>query len=364
MQGEVDGHRAVAELDPRFLSVAIDTAQVLGGEFWSRGGATKSIVGDARVPPLDLSRPELREGLRALAPVYLRIGGTAADQVRYELGSAPARPHSSDLALTLTARRWEEIVAFANAGDAPLIFTLAAGPGTRDWRGAWKPDQAAMLVEHATRRGDPVAVWELGNEPNAYPLVHGIGHSVSGRQLGRDLTAARAMLDRLGSPARLAAPASAFWPVIGELNPILARALRHGGLDVQIVTWHYYPQQSRRCPVAVRRASAERLLCPRNLDEFARWAAVVERARTRYAPRAELWLGETGNAQCGGEPGVSDGMAGTLWWIDQLGALARRGHRVVVRQTLIGSDYGLLDDRTLEPRPDYWASVLWKRVMG
>jgi hypothetical protein len=37
---------------------------------------------------------------------------------------------------------------------------------------------------------------------------------------------------------------------------------------------------------------------------------------------------------------------------------------VVVRQTLIGSDYGLLDDRTLEPRPDYWASVLWKRVMG
>src|SRR5919201_613535 len=95
-----------------------------------------------------------------------------------------------------------------------------------------------------------------------------------------------------------------------------------------------------------------------------RWAQLVERARTQYSPGAEVWLGESGNAQCGGEPGVSDALAGTLWWVDQLGALARRGQRVVFRQTLVGSDYGLLDDQTLDPRPDYWASILWKRVMG
>src|SRR6185503_8217585 len=28
------------------------------------------------------------------------------------------------------------------------------------------------------------------------------------------------------------------------------------------------------------------------------------------------------------------------------------------------SDYGLLDESTMEPRPDYWAGVLWKRLMG
>jgi hypothetical protein len=37
---------------------------------------------------------------------------------------------------------------------------------------------------------------------------------------------------------------------------------------------------------------------------------------------------------------------------------------VQVRQTLCGADYGLLDEVTLEPTPDYWASVLWKRLMG
>jgi hypothetical protein len=37
---------------------------------------------------------------------------------------------------------------------------------------------------------------------------------------------------------------------------------------------------------------------------------------------------------------------------------------VVVRQTLAGSDYGMIEPETLAPRPDYWNSVLWKRLMG
>jgi len=37
---------------------------------------------------------------------------------------------------------------------------------------------------------------------------------------------------------------------------------------------------------------------------------------------------------------------------------------VTVRQTLSGSNYGLINDETLTPHPDYWASVLWRRLMG
>jgi hypothetical protein len=106
------------------------------------------------------------------------------------------------------------------------------------------------------------------------------------------------------------------------------------------------------------------MLDPEALDEVDVWAAEVEGHRDAHAPGTPVWLGETGNAQCGGEPGVSDRWAGTFWWVDQLGRMARRGQPVVVRQTLSGTDYGLLDDSTLTPRPDYWASVLWKRLMG
>jgi heparanase 1 len=106
------------------------------------------------------------------------------------------------------------------------------------------------------------------------------------------------------------------------------------------------------------------MLDPRQLDEIDRWAAEVEEARRRWAPHAEVWLDETSNAQCGGSPGVSDAFASSLWWLDELGKLARRGTPVVVRQALSGADYGLLAEPTLEPRPDYFASVLWRRVMG
>jgi hypothetical protein len=95
-----------------------------------------------------------------------------------------------------------------------------------------------------------------------------------------------------------------------------------------------------------------------------RWAAEIERAARAHAPGAAVWLGETGSAQCGGEPGFSNTFADTLWWLDELGRVARRGQQVVVRQTLAGSDYGLVDDRTMQPNPSYWASWLWRNLMG
>jgi hypothetical protein len=37
---------------------------------------------------------------------------------------------------------------------------------------------------------------------------------------------------------------------------------------------------------------------------------------------------------------------------------------VVAHNTLASSDYGLLDEQTLRPRPNYWAALLWRRLMG
>ena len=38
--------------------------------------------------------------------------------------------------------------------------------------------------------------------------------------------------------------------------------------------------------------------------------------------------------------------------------------QVVMHNTLSGSDYGLLDEKTFDPRPDYWAALLWHGLMG
>ena len=35
-----------------------------------------------------------------------------------------------------------------------------------------------------------------------------------------------------------------------------------------------------------------------------------------------------------------------------------------MHNTLAASDYGLLDERTLAPRPNYWGALLWRQLMG
>ena len=35
-----------------------------------------------------------------------------------------------------------------------------------------------------------------------------------------------------------------------------------------------------------------------------------------------------------------------------------------MHNTLAASDYGLIDEKTLEPRPNYWVALLWRKLMG
>ena len=35
-----------------------------------------------------------------------------------------------------------------------------------------------------------------------------------------------------------------------------------------------------------------------------------------------------------------------------------------MHNTLAASDYGLLDEKTLAPRPNYWGALLWRRLIG
>jgi heparanase 1 len=359
---QLDTSRVVATLPERYLSVAVDTGQVAGTKFWAPDASGE--LAESEVEPYDFTRKRLEALAQKLGPAILRVGGTEADRVWYELtdegyetGPMPDEGYEG----VISQSRWRDVITFAKGMDFTLMFTLNIGPQT--WRdGAWDASNAEALLRYAGDKGDPVDVWELGNEPNGYLLLH--GESVDASDYGAEISTLAALRDAHTPDAKVAAPATAFWPEIGEIVPYVDEALEVGGGDVDIVTWHYYPQQSERCTTATREAGPEVMLDPDNLDEVHTWAAVVEGARDAHAPQAEVWLGETGNAQCGGQPGVSDAYAGGFWWLDQLGAMASRGQTGVVRQTLSGSDYGLLDDETLDPRPDYWVSLLWKRLMG
>jgi hypothetical protein len=57
-------------------------------------------------------------------------------------------------------------------------------------------------------------------------------------------------------------------------------------------------------------------------------------------------------------------MGAGRWHLDQLGRLARQEVDAVFHNTLVASDYGILDEESFEPKPNYWGALLWRRLMG
>lgn len=346
--------------DRRFLSFAIDTAQVVGIKFWRA----------KKQASFDFSDSRLRYYSKFLSPAILRVGGTDADRVFYQMNPSQTLP--GDYLYPFSVSHWDGLYSFAQDLSFDVMFTVNAGPGPRE-RKEWKSDNFESLLQYVSSKKHHVAYWELGNEINYYFMEHGISHVLSGSQYSRDFERFHKTVDGFFPRSKVVGPSSMYVPVLGEplsflfgeMKSFLKHSFENKFNTPDVVTWHYYPQQSERCGwMRTRAATPTLMLDPEKLDDVGRWADEVNYLAKRYSQKSSVWLGETGNAQCGGMPGVSDTFAGSLWWLDELGLMATKGQEVVIRQTLVGSDYGLIDDQTYLPRPDYWASLMWKYFMG
>lgn len=351
---------------PKFLSVGLDTAQIVGSFWWDAEGEMTGGRGKNKTKPIDLTNPKLIELVSELSPLYLRIGGSEADALYYNMkDNSEKRPKKYDS--TLTKKRWQEIETFMKKTNAELFFTLNQGPSSWDKNGKWNTDNLEEFLTFLKAESTIPFKLELGNEVFAYWAIFGITNYLTEQEYAENYRKAQKLFKKYDIQTKLAGPASAYWPIIGEplgfifnkmedLFPILKD-------EYDIVSWHYYPTQSFRCPLAVRRMDKKRFLDPDVLDEVSKWGKEVLTLKEKYSPRAELWLGETGSAQCGGEPEISTEFISSLWWADHLGQLARLKHDVVVRHNLIDADYALLNN-DMAPRPDYHISWLWKKHMG
>ena len=360
----LESKTAVETIPEKFISVALDASQIVGGFWWDGSDSVVGGVGNKRVEPLDLGNSELIAYAKAISPFCLRIGGTEADRIFYSVKSRkitevlPEGYH-----YVLGRERWKEIERFCRAIGSRLMITLNAGPGPRHEKDRWRRKNARQLIRYADTKNHDVHVWELGNEVNAYPFFIGLSHRLSPKEYARDMKRLKKMIPK-DSGALTAGPALAVWPVLGETLPFMRRFLKQAEGSADIITWHYYPQQGSRTMVTPRPAGRETLLKPSRLDEAGRQARRLKRMRDSLQPGAVLWLGETGHALCGGEAGLSDSFYAGFWWLDQLGLMARWGQKQIVRQTLTGGDYGLLDKKTHTPLPDYWTTLLWNRYAG
>ncbi|KAM7392397.1 hypothetical protein PAMA_007489 [Pampus argenteus] len=362
----------IRRVDPRFLSVTIDASLAAEEKFMFL-----------------LHSPKLRTLAKALTPAFLRFGGTRQDfmvftpQRFHQLSSRFTAEQSCDKLLPSwleqrlkkewtqqqmslmredVQRKYKQVKftestvdllhSFSDCSGMDLIFGLNALLRTAD--NTWNSSNACSLLQYCESRRYRMS-WELGNEPNSYEKKAGV--RVDGYQLGQDFIQLRKMM----SESTFYHDAGLYGPDVGQprdhRTPILDGFLQSGAEAVNACTWHHYYVNGRD-------TSLEDFLDPDVLDTLTlKTNEVLEKVKL-LSPGKSVWLGETSSAYGGGALGLSDTFVAGFMWLDKLGLGATLGLDVVMRQVFIGSgSYHLVDDN-LDPLPDYWLSVLYKRLVG
>lgn len=370
----------MGEVDERFQSYNLGFAPITGTREWVsykkignqqlvRTQGDTANVGSTLYedrPPYDLTSQRLINLTRALGPTYMRISGTQANLIYFQdddkprLAKAPAGFRD-----VLTDEAWRNALGFVKALDTKILTSFTISDGIRDAQGDWSSDQAERFVRFTKAAGVDFYAAELFNEPNL--AKHGGGPVGYGApEYTRDMVAFRRFVEKTIPTMKIVGPGDVVtnnYPVPGA-PPAESLMATPPKPKFDIVSYHFYGAVSPRCapansPVGTSQDAA--------LSE--EWLARGDRAfaerkalRDRYAPGAPIWNTEYGSAACGGSP-WSPTFLDSFRFVDSQGRLARAGLSVMFNQNLIGGENGIFDDE-FRPRPNYWAALLWGKLMG
>ena len=260
----------------------------------------------------------------------------------------------------LTGDQWKGVGDFARAVDGEVVTSFASGTGVRDAAGVWQPDQARSLLEFSKANDVPVVAAELVNEPSI-PL--GVPAGYDAAAFGRDFTTFKEMVDDVMPDLRIVGPGA-----VEDVTPIILKGpaipaedmFKAADGDFDVVSYHFYPKVSERCG---SKEGPEVALTQEFLSRIEPDKDFYEGLRDQYQPDAPMWVTEIAQAACGGDRWAST-YRDVIRYVDSNGRLATGDGDAMFHNTLAASDYALLDEDGLVPRPNYWAAVLWHRLMG
>jgi len=202
------------------------------------------------------------------------------------------------------------------------------------------------------------SIAEMGGAPKGYNAA----------AFARDIAVFRPFLREAAPGTLLAGPGSVgegatFVPPMTLIKS--EDMLAATGPVFDVFSYHFYGAASSRCASMMPKGvtTAAEALSEEWLSRTESTEAFYASLRDKFDPGKPLWITETAQAACGGDSWAST-YIDTFRYLDQLGRLAKKGVQVIAHNTLASSDYGLLDQNTLAPRPNYWAALLWRKLMG
>jgi len=382
----------MGSVDERFQSYNIEMVEVTGGRFWrpydskvdailaaqsatkDKGGSNQPVGMNPDLyqyrAPIDLSNARLRKLAAALGPAYLRVSGTWQNMTYFQDSDDPA-PEKAPQGFNgvLTRKQWKGVIDFSHATDAKIISSFATSMGTRDAAGVWTTDQASRWLAYTKSIGGTIAAAEYMNEPT-FAAFAGVPKGYDAAAFGRDIAVFVPFIRKTAPDMVILGPGSVGEGISlapGAMHLISSEdMLKATGPVFDAFSYHFYGTISQRCAASLggeAGTTPEAALTEEWLARTDTVEAFYAGLRDKFLPGKPMWLTETGQAACGGDKWAAT-FIDSFRYLNQLGTLAQHGVQVVAHNTLSASDYGLLDETTFEPRPNYWAALLWRKLMG
>jgi heparanase 1 len=375
---------AVGTVDIRYQSYNIEMLEVTGGRFWAPYKTQGTVPADTSqttpegMPaslyryraPIDLANPRLRKLAAALGPAYIRVSGTWANSTFFaDTDEPPPTTPPAGFNGVLTRKQWSGVIDFSHAVNAEIVSSFAISSGVRDADGVWTPVEAKKILAYTKKAGGNIVAAEMFNEPS-FASMGGAPKGYDAAAYARDFRAFHSFIVKADPELKVLGPGA-----IGEAS-MLGQApglhliksedmLKDEGPGLDAFSYHFYGGVSKRCGMmgGAMQSTPETALSDEWLSRTNRDAAFYSSLRDRFASGKQLWLTETGETACGGNPWAST-FIDSFRYLNQLGTLARHDVKVVIHNTLAASDYALIDEATLMPRPNYWSALVWRRLMG
>ena len=373
----------IGTVDTRFQSYNIEMAEVIGGRFWkpydkmtdkTTGNSSLSVGIDTSMfqamAPVNLYSRRLRKLAAALGSACVRVSGTWANTVYFQNnGEKTLNEPPKGFKGVLTRRQWKGVIDFSKAVDAKLVTSFAIGEGVRDNAGIWTPVEAKKIADYTKSIGGNIYAAELFNEPSIASAGGGPkGYDAS--IFAKDIAVFTKFAHTSLPGMLIAGPGSA-----GEGAQLLPKAIplitskdmlsAEPRPKFDIFSYHFYGAVSQRCVFLGKdlTTTPEDALTEKWLSKTTTVFDFYKKLRDEYDQGKPIWLTETADAACGGNPWAVT-FLDCFRYLDQMGRLAKDGVSMIFHNTLAASEYGMLEHDTYAPRPKYWAALLWAKLMG
>ena len=385
----VENLKTLRTINPQLLSYNVEMTEVTGGTFW-KAYTPGQIAGTEGFPlisfgksdemhqwydPIDSTNPRLIKLAKELGKCWIRVSGTWSTKTYYDFDGHTNGVAPEGFDSVLTKDQWTNLLDFVKAVDGNLLISVANCDGIHAANEPWQPEQAKLIFDFSKEYGVPIEAVEFMNEPNLL-AYSGAPKDYTFEDFIRDQDIFTKWVHENYPECLVVGPCSVGCGKMGKIDTekglmkkltssMSTDKLLNGSKEkMDVYSYHYYNGVSGRITtLPFIHWSPSKAHSEGYLDAAPYTAKANVPYRDKYAPGAEMWVTESGDAGGGGCEWASTYLD-VFRTLNELGTFPTITDGVIFHNTLASSDYGWLKHGTFEPRPNYFAVLLWSRLMG